>query len=58
MYKITAIKDGNPILITRLDIELDGSIFAVYYRDNKNRIRWDFPKDLDNLIIEYIGGSK
>jgi hypothetical protein len=57
MYKATAKKNRELVNITRLEV-IDSEIYAIHYVNNKGQITWDFPEDLDNLAIEYIGGSK
>jgi hypothetical protein len=57
MYKITAIKNGKEVEVTHLDF-LDGTLFAVYYTMQVDKLRrkitWDFPNDFDQLEIKKI----
>ncbi len=54
MFKVTAIKNGKQVLVNRLEVDKDGFVFAVYYKNEKGQISWNFPKDLDHLIIEFV----
>uniref|UniRef100_A0A6M3LYN4 Uncharacterized protein n=1 Tax=viral metagenome TaxID=1070528 RepID=A0A6M3LYN4_9ZZZZ len=51
MYKIFAMKNGKPVKIFKVEF-VGNKIFAIHYRNEKGRITWDFPKDLDELKIE------
>jgi hypothetical protein len=53
-YKVTAIKNGKPVKIEKMEVNIaNGEIFCIWYRP-KNQLTWIFTKDLDEFVIEEI----
>lgn len=52
MYKVTAIKNNNPVEILRLEVE-KGKIISVHFKyGERGKITWLFPEEFDNFEIK------